>query len=224
MMRTSETTDKLFKALVEAAPEITGIQKTKQANGNGRFGYKYATLDSLIDMLRQVLPKHGIWFMQMPTTCENALELKTRVFHQSGEWLEDSIICEKTEISNGNDTQKLGASITYFRRYALASIFGVANDEDTDGVPAKKSQPAMLPAQQRAVEQKRDPVPFLLAVTDKMLKDGETKESILRHFADILNTDNVREIGSMTDEERSCLARELFKRHQDIASIVFKGV
>jgi hypothetical protein len=59
--------------------------------------------------------------------------------------MEDTIIFSLTEISKANDTQKLGASITYFRRYALSAIFGIASDEDIDGniemnIAAKQSQ------------------------------------------------------------------------------------
>ena len=54
-MKTSEETTNLMKAMIASAPEIRSIAKSKQA-----YGYKYATLDSLIDMLREVLPKYGL--------------------------------------------------------------------------------------------------------------------------------------------------------------------
>ena len=135
-MRTSEETTNLMKAMIASAPEIRSIAKSKQA-----YGYKYATLDSLIDMLREVLPKHGLWFTQIPTRSEEESVLTTRVFHESGEWLEDSILMTDTELQGkANDTQKLGASITYFRRYVLSSIFGVSADEDVDGNLASKER------------------------------------------------------------------------------------
>ena len=232
MMRSTETTDNLLKAMVEAAPEITALPKTKQA-----YEYYYATLDSLIDMLRKVLPKHGLWFIQSPTTIEDSIELKTRIIHVSGEWIEDSIMFEKADLRQGrpNDTQKIGAAITYFRRYALAAMFGIASDEDTDGTvtqaqpqrpkqapkqtqpqgqmqPPKQTQ-APKPSEQPQTQdgRKRDPMPYLMAICARRLSEGETKESILKHFADLLKTDAVMEISEMTDADRSYLARELYK-------------
>jgi hypothetical protein len=217
MMRSSDNTDNLIKAMVEAAPEITAVPKTKE---NGFAGYRYATLDSLIDMLRKVLPKHGLWFIQIPTSCESYIELRTRVIHISGEWIEDSIMFGKTDTAKSNDTQKIGSSITYFRRYALSSIFGVASDDDTDGAD-QPQQPNARPIQQPNTKphpaqnspKKRDPMPYLMAVCARRLAEGETRESILRDFAEILKTDQVREIADMTDDERSFLARAIYKKY-----------
>ena len=214
MIRASETTAALLKAMVEAAPEITAIPKTKQSNGQ-KFSYKYATLDGLIDMLRQVLPKHDLWFMQMPTTCEDSIELITRVYHTSGEWIEESIIFGKTELQGGNDTQKIGASITYFRRYALASVFGVAADEDTDGqTPQMPNNYQKQTAHNQNVpaQPKRDPVPFIMGVVGRRMKEGETKNSILRDFADILKLEVAVDVKDLTADELTALARELYVR------------
>lgn len=213
-MITSQETNELLKAMVEAAPEISSISKSKQA-----YGYKYATLDSLIDMLRGVLPKHGLWFIQMPTRIDDKSVLTTKVFHVSGQWLEDSIEMTDTELSGKtNDTQKLGASITYFRRYALSSIFGVAADEDVDGnlnnaKPVQQSKPVAQP--QPKPQQKQDPTPFIMKDLAKRMESGETKESILSDYANILKTDEVREVQKLSDKEKIAVANTLFKRTKE---------
>lgn len=214
-MITSQETNELLKAMVEAAPEISSISKSKQA-----YGYKYATLDSLIDMLRGVLPKHGLWFIQMPTRIDDKSVLTTKVFHVSGQWLEDSIEMTDTELSGKtNDTQKLGASITYFRRYALSSIFGVAADEDVDGNlnNAKPAQPQSKPVAQPQPkpQQKQDPTPFIMKDLAKRMESGETKESILSDYANILKTDEVREVQKLSDKEKIAVANTLFKRTKE---------
>ena len=214
-MITSQETNELLKAMVEAAPEISSISKSKQA-----YGYKYATLDSLIDMLRGVLPKHGLWFIQMPTRIDDKSVLTTKVFHVSGQWLEDSIEMTDTELSGKtNDTQKLGASITYFRRYALSSIFGVAADEDVDGNlnNAKPAQPQSKPVAQPQPkpQQKQDPTPFIMKDLAKRMESGETKESILTDYANILKTDEVREVQKLSDKEKIAVANTLFKRTKE---------
>lgn len=213
-MQTSEQTSNLLKAMIEAAPEISSISKSKQA-----YGYKYATLDSLIDMLRLVLPKHGLWFMQMPTRVDSKSTLTTRVFHESGEWIEDSIEMTDTELQGkANDTQKVGASITYFRRYALSSIFGVASDEDVDGNLNSKKPPEQKQTYQRSAApqrttQKQDPSAYVSADFDKRIEAGEDEGSILSDYADILKTDTRKHVSELTTDECKQVAIALYKRN-----------
>lgn len=204
--------------MIEAAPEISSIGKSKQA-----YGYKYATLDSLIDMLRAVLPKHGLWFIQMPTRTGDKSALSTMVIHSSGEWIEDTIEMTDTELQGkANDTQKIGASITYYRRYALSAIFGVSADEDVDGNvnniqrPAAKPQTQARPAEAKPqTQQKKDPTPYLEADFKKRIESGETEESVLKYYADILKTDDVRSIEKLSDVEKSTLANAIYKMKKE---------
>lgn len=203
-MKTSEETTNLMKAMIASAPEIRSIAKSKQA-----YGYKYATLDSLIDMLRDVLPKHGLWFTQIPTRSEEESVLTTRVFHESGEWLEDSILMTDTELQGkANDTQKLGASITYFRRYVLSSIFGVSADEDVDGNLASKDRPQQARPQQTA--QKIDSKTYLKKEIRERIDQGETEGSVLEDFASILGTNIIKQVDQMTDDEARIVAISVF--------------
>lgn len=211
-MQTSETTNAIFKSMIEVAPEINAIGKSKQA-----YGYKYATLDSLIDMLRTVLPKHDLWFIQIPTRDEGKSALTTRVIHKSGEWFEDTIEMTDTELQGkANDTQKVGASITYYRRYALSAIFGVATEEDVDGNlnNVQKTQPVSKPVA-KPQQQKKDPTPYLLQDVTKRIEAGETKESILKSYAEILKTDSVRPIEQLNDSEKSTLANFIYKQNKE---------
>lgn len=203
-MKTSEETTNLMKAMIASAPEIRSIAKSKQA-----YGYKYATLDSLIDMLREVLPKHGLWFTQIPTRTEEESVLTTRVFHESGEWLEDSILMTDTELQGkANDTQKLGASITYFRRYVLSSIFGVSADEDVDGNLASKERPQQARPQQTA--QKIDSKTYLKKEIRERIDQGATEDSVLGDFANILGTNIIKQVDQMTDDEARIIAISVF--------------
>ena len=203
-MKTSEETTNLMKAMIASAPEIRSIAKSKQA-----YGYKYATLDSLIDMLREVLPKHGLWFTQIPTRSEEESVLTTRVFHESGEWLEESILMTDTELQGkANDTQKLGASITYFRRYVLSSIFGVSADEDVDGNLASKERPQQARPQPTA--QKIDSKTYLKNEIRERIDQGATEDSVLGDFASILGTNIIKQVDQMTDDEARIIAISVF--------------
>ena len=206
-MNTSENTTNIIKAMISAAPEVSSISKNKQA-----YGYKYATLDSLIDMLRNVLPKHGLWFMQMPTRDGEKSTLTTRVFHESGEWFEDSIEMTDTELQGkANDTQKLGASITYFRRYALASIFGVSADEDVDGnINSRPSQAKQTSYYSQPTKQKLDPAQYVSADFTSRLNAGETKESILECYAQMISKDYIGSIDGLSDNEVKAIATSIY--------------
>lgn len=207
-MLTSETTTSLFKAMIAAAPEISSIGKSKQA-----YGYKYATLDALIDMLRSVLPKHGLWYVQMPTRQNGVSTLTTRVIHDSGEWIEDTIEMTDTELQGkANDTQRVGASITYYRRYALSAIFGVSADEDVDGnLNNIRQQPTR---QTTPPAKKQDPLAYIKADIKARQDVGEVHESILKDYADLLKTDLVREVDDMNEAEQTALATAIFKRRK----------
>ena len=205
-MITSESTNDIFKALIEAAPEIKALVKSKEA-----YEYKYATLDSLIDMLRGVLPAHGIWFLQTTSNADDeALKLTTRVIHTSGEWIEDSIVFEKTDLTKGkpNDTQKIGAAITYFRRYALAAVFAVASDDDVDGnadAALEKTQPKPKP------KPKQSPIDFIQKDIMDRMGAGETYDGILKHYSGLLHAATVKEPGAMTETEQRDLANAIYK-------------
>jgi hypothetical protein len=139
----SETTSKLFSALIKARTEIETVIKDKDG-----YGYKYATLDNVISMLKGVLPKYGLGFAQFPESINGKDGVTTIVMHESGEYMSARYEMEATEMKGTNLTQQKGASITYTRRYALCSVFGIPTEEDTDGVdtvdtpnkPAKRAE------------------------------------------------------------------------------------
>lgn len=204
-MQTSQETTNIIKAIISSAPEISSISKSKQA-----YGYKYASLDSLIDMLRGVLPKHGLWFIQMPTRCGEKSMLTTRVIHSSGEWMEDSIEMTDTELQGkANDTQKVGASITYYRRYALSAIFGIAADDDVDGNLNNIKQPVpkqAAPRQAAPTDKMNAAIKVISDDYNKRTGNGETKESVLKSYADLLKTDSIRQVRDMQPAEIIALA------------------
>lgn len=218
-MHTSESTTSLFKAMIEAAPEVQAISKSKQA-----YGYKYATLDSLIDMLRGALPKHGLWFTQSPSTGDGRISLTTRVLHVSGEWIEDTIEMQSDSALSGkvNEVQKAGAAITYLRRYTLSSIFGVASDEDVDGNVSSQGRPQRVQEQPQRQEQARpmDERERALAYVAKDYKRragaGEVKESILKHYADLLKTDTIKSSKEMDTKELVVLVKELERENANV--------
>lgn len=148
-MITSQEVKNVFTAIIKARPEIAPIARTKSARN-----YRYAPLDTVIELLSLVLPKHGLGWIQSISTQTERPVLVTRIIHESGEWIEDALTLPTTKLNGGaNDSQELGASITYFKRYALSAMFGIATDDDTDGVVDARDRKQQVKATARAAQQ-----------------------------------------------------------------------
>lgn len=126
----------LFKALANFQQEVPVIHK-----GTTGYGYSYADLPAIFEIINPLLKKHGLGFTQMV----NGTAIKTIIFHiESGETIESTTdIPQNVQLSKMNEFQVLGSAITYIRRYALSSILGLVTDKDTDaaGEQVKKETP-----------------------------------------------------------------------------------
>jgi hypothetical protein len=138
-MKSSEQTKEIFTALVEARNSIAGLPKSRDSYTN-----KYIPLDDVVDHLKQVLPKYGLGYVQLPEGgTGRTIGLCTRIIHSSGQWVESAAEFALTNMKSVNVSQEAGAAISYFRRYALCAAFGIVADDDTDGnidAPAKPAQ------------------------------------------------------------------------------------
>lgn len=132
----SDSKANLFGALIKARTKIETVVKDKDG-----YGYKYATLDNVINMLKDVLPQYGLGFAQFPESVDGKDGVTTIVMHESGEYMSARYEMEATEMKGTNLTQQKGASITYTRRYALCSVFGIPTEEDTDGTVDTPNKP-----------------------------------------------------------------------------------
>lgn len=128
-MKQSESVKTILSDLGKAQAEFPTLPK--DTNG---YNYKYTNLDTVITTLRPILSKYNIGFMQSLTTLENnKAAMTTRLFHTTGEWLEDTTPLPDVLLSKGNAAQNMGAAITYMKRYTLCAMLGVSCDEDPDG-------------------------------------------------------------------------------------------
>lgn len=128
-MRQSESVKNLVGSLVKVQSEIKNLYPSSKG-----YGYDYVPLEKIIDVLKIVLPKHGLGYIQLPFGGQNgtSVGLTTRIIHESGEWIEETAEFPITDMKGVNKTQAAGAAITYFRRYALISAFGITGDKDVD--------------------------------------------------------------------------------------------
>lgn len=140
MIRTSDTVGELFAALAGAQSEMPSA--AKDATGQvGQARTKYADLPAVREAARDPLTKHGLAFVQFPTSAPpGSVRIITRIVHKSGEWIEDD---EGFTVPAGNNTaQAVGSAMTYARRYSLQAALGIVADDDDDGHAATSAAQA----------------------------------------------------------------------------------
>lgn len=132
----------LAKALVKAQSEIGAAQKSSK---NPHFNNKYADLSEVWSAWQDVGPKNGLAVVQVVRVREDGKQaLITRMMHTSGESIESEILILPTK----SDMQGIGSAITYCRRYALAAMAGIVQDDD-DGNAASAKPDQNKPSQQK---------------------------------------------------------------------------
>jgi hypothetical protein len=123
-MKTSDSLKSFAPAFLKAQKAITFAAKDAT---NPHFRNKYADLPAVIDAIKPALNNAGIVFTQTPSPSESGfLSLTTRLIHESGEFIEDTATIPLPKA----DPQGYGSALTYGRRYALASISGLFQDDD----------------------------------------------------------------------------------------------
>lgn len=140
MQRTEQITE-LAVALAAAQGQIG---PARMSGENPHLHNRYATLDDILEAIREPLTNNGLSFLQLL----DGGELTTILMHESGQWLSASTPIESLSANRGtNDMQAYGATLTYLKRYALAAMLGVASDEDVDAqvkhapAPRRKQRP-----------------------------------------------------------------------------------
>ena len=153
-MKTSEKVDQICKALLDFHKEVNRIEKDGE---NPHFGNSYATIDQIIDEVRPLLAKHGLFVMQMATNDDpSEVKLVTRIYHSSGQWMESPPLTLKPQ---RQDPQAIGSAVTYARRYSLTSFLSLNTGEDDDGnaasdLESKPKQAKQQPKQQAKAQTK----------------------------------------------------------------------
>lgn len=121
----------LSGSLVRALAEIEGAAKDKV---NPHFKSKYADIASVIDAIKPVLAKHDLGFTQHSQPSEAGVIVETVLHHAGGETLSMGSLYVP---ANKNDAQGFGSALTYARRYALMTAFGVPAEDDDGNAAAK---------------------------------------------------------------------------------------
>jgi hypothetical protein len=155
MHRSSESIANLAAALAKAQGELVNPEKSLQAtiHSDRRGGvdktFRYAPLSSGLDIVRKTLGQHEIATVQA-TAIDQTLglvNLTTVLAHSSGEWIaSDWPVCAITDTATPH---RMGAALTYARRYALFTLVGIAGEDDVDA-PDLPTSTGQLPVPARA--------------------------------------------------------------------------
>jgi len=138
MHRSSDSVAALASALAKAQAQLINPEKSLTATirsgraGEGARSFRYAPLASGLDIVRKTLGQHEIATVQTTAIDQAAgmVSLTTILAHASGEWIaSDWPVCPVTETAN---PQRMGAALTYARRYGLFTLVGIAGEDDLD--------------------------------------------------------------------------------------------
>jgi hypothetical protein len=244
MQRSSESIGTIAGALAKAQLELTNPEKTLVATLRSQFPresdrtFRYASLSSGLDIVRKTLGKYEIATVQTTAIDREAglVRLTTILAHSSGEWVSSEWpICPVSEIAAPH---KLGAALTYARRYALFTLAGIAGEDDLDapdlplhtnenstsrpGGPgrmdggSKERNPRRVPAKRNRSSRKLPSLTSVLSVEDS----GPVRDKLVEEISTLASADGalawaIRRIGmknSLTSEDASIVDKEFQAR------------
>jgi hypothetical protein len=147
VQRSSETIGTIAAALAKAQAQLVNPEKSlvgtigSDQTGGSQRSFRYAPLSSGLDIVRKTLSQYEIATVQTTSIDEEVgiVRLSTVLAHASGEWIaSDWPVCA---ISDTAAPHRMGAALTYARRYALFTLVGIAGEDDLDA-PDLLSSPA----------------------------------------------------------------------------------
>src|SRR6266700_1597105 len=138
MHRSSESIAALAAALAKAQSELSNPEKSLVGTigadrpGEGTRTFRYAPLSSGLDLVRKALGQQQIATVQTTAidAASGTISLTTVLAHASGEWIaSDWPVCR---LADSASPHRMGAALTYARRYALFTLVGIAGEDDLD--------------------------------------------------------------------------------------------
>lgn len=123
MMNKSESIKEIATALCKAQGEMAKAHKKSE---NPHFKSKYANLSEVLTCVKDAFSDNDLSFTQMPSFDGGVAYVETLLMHTSGEWISSTA---GSPISKQNP-QGIGDAVTYLRRYSLAAIAGLGQEDD----------------------------------------------------------------------------------------------
>lgn len=129
-----KATPELFTALAKAQAEVENASKS---SSNPHFKSKYADLAEVLNTVRPVFSKHGLSIVQAPSFDGARASVTTVIAHSGG----GIIYSTASAVPAKSDAQGIGSATTYLRRYGLAAMAGIAQEDDDGQAAAHNKKP-----------------------------------------------------------------------------------
>lgn len=206
----AEETKSLATLLAEAQAEMPNPKKSREGQ-KGYQKYKYATLDTVVDIIKKPLNSRGIFLTQpCEKTDDGTMRVRTVVMYGS-----ERLVLDTKPYEYDSDPQEFGKRETYARRYSLLTAFGLAGEDDTDGDtgPAKAApKPASKAAQPKKAQQVPDRRTRMLAKVAKykatLMERGLSEDGLNAYLTAHYNVDSP---DKLTDEQLIDYGKQLAK-------------
>jgi ERF superfamily protein len=219
MHRASETIGAIAAALAKAQAELTNPEKSLVATIRSPFpreperSFRYAPLSSGLDIVRKTLGRHEIAAVQSTEIDKEAglIRLTTILAHASGEWLaSDWPVCALADTAAPH---RMGAALTYARRYSLFSLVGIAGEDDLDAPDLNGRSGAAAERNENDRLERADPRCFSPGNAEHPLHHGNDKRAgraalpsvgapaLREQLSAILREQLLVEVAALRDEE-----------------------
>jgi ERF superfamily len=213
MHRSSETIGNISGALAKAQAELTNPEKSLVGIIRSPFPrqadrtFRYAPLSSGLDIIRKSLGRQEIATIQSTEIDKEAglLRLTTILAHSSGEWVSsDWPVCPIADMASA---QRMGAALTYARRYALFTLVGITGEDDLDA-PDLGAGPNSTAEQQPASDHRNRSSWQALQGQGRARADGKRPETLARsvlgeQLSASLRESLVQQLAPITSEDEA---------------------
>lgn len=175
----SDKHDVVFAAYHSALRAGLQVMKTREADIGGKYDYRYAVLDDVLDAINGALADHDVAVSQIPSGSADGVtwSLATTLIGPDGEWMAFAPLTRPQL----KDERGFGSALSYGRRYALLAIFGlVPEDDDARAASEVQSNQVQFLGNRTAEE-----------LTMKVILsrfEGERKDEIAQRLRDHLRT------------------------------------
>jgi hypothetical protein len=194
-MHLEHSTPELFTALAKMQGEVENATK---GSLNPHFKSKYADLAEVLNTVRPVLAANGLSVIQSPSFDGGICHVTTTIAHSGGGYVSGTMSCVPAK----QDGQGIGAATTYLRRYSLAAVCGVAQEDD-DGNAAAHTKPATYP----------------LISSGEAARIKESIESLNIDEAAFLRHYGVKSIGQLTTDKIPAIDKAFIAKNKATATV-----
>tara|TARA_R100001443_G_scaffold9738_1_gene19347 strand:- start:1084 stop:1551 length:468 start_codon:yes stop_codon:yes gene_type:complete len=125
--------DELVNALIKFQSQVEDVKNDSE---NPYFKSGYASLGAVIESVKELLNKNGIYFQQIAHEKENALGVETVLFGHGSSISSGVVFMPTTK----NDPHAFGSALTYAKRYSLMMACGLRSEDDDGNTAVDKSK------------------------------------------------------------------------------------